>query len=174
MAGVTLNAKGTSVSSFKVGKDGVVIHQDGSVTAPTATDFIINIDEDQYLVVDAGNSGPALITATDNQDLHINPATGGGQYLVLCDNRWPPADGTSNQTLVTDGNGVLSFVTLDRIGSPSPATNATTGFAYIPVTTGTPTGTPSTITGYVPMLVDSGGSKLWVYVGGSWKSVTLS
>jgi hypothetical protein len=171
---VTINAKGTSNSSFKIGKNGPTIREDGVATTPPATDFVITVDEDQYLVVDAGATGPALITTTNDQDLHINPATGGGQYLVLCENRWPAVDGTDNQVIVTDGNGTLSFTTINRIGSPSPATNATTGFAYIPVTTGTPTGTPTTITGYVPMLADSGGDKLWVYIGGSWKSTTLS
>lgn len=174
MAGVTLNAKGTSVSSFMVGKAGPVINQDSSVDIPPNTNFVINIDTDQFVVVDAGLTGPSLITTSDDLDLHINPATGGGQYLVLCANRWPAADGTANQTLVTNGSGVLSFTTLDRTGSPSPATNATTGFAYIPVTTGTPTGTPTTVTGYVPMLADSGGNKLWIYINGAWKSTTLA
>lgn len=174
MAGVTLNAKGTSVSSFKIGKNGTVLHEDGSVNTPAASDFVINIDEDQFVIIDAGVTGPALITSSDDLDLHINPATGGGQYLVLCANRWPATDGTANQTLVTDGNGVLSFTTLNRIGFPAPATTATTGFAYIPVTTGTPTGTPTTVTGYVPMLADSGGTKLWVYIGGAWKYATLT
>ena len=174
MAGVTLNAKGTSVTSFMIGKGGPVLHQDSSLDAPAATDFVINVDENQYVVVDAGTAGPSLITTSDNLDLHINPATGGGQYLVLCANRWPATDGTANQTLVTSGTGVLSFTTLNRIGSPAPATDATTGFAYNPVTTGTPTATPEAITGYVPMLADSGGTRLWIYIGGAWKYATLT
>jgi hypothetical protein len=170
---VTINAKGTSVSSFTVGKQGTTVTQGGTISPPTASDLIIDLDVNQNLVVDAGTSGPALITTTDNKDLHINPAIGGGQYLVLNATRWPVADGTPAQVLTTNGSGVLSFTTPDRIGSPAPATNATTGFAYIPVTSGTPTGSPTSITGYVPMLVDSAGSKLWIYVGGSWKSATL-
>lgn len=171
---VTINAKGTSYSSFRVGKTGTAITQAGAITPPGASDLTINLDEDRHLVVDAGLTGPALITTSDNQDLHINPATGGGQYLVLGANRWPTADGSANQVITTNGSGVLSFATLNRIGSPSLATNATTGFAYIPVTTGTPTGTPTDITGYVPMVADSGGSRIWIYIGGSWKYASLT
>lgn len=171
---VTLNAKGTSTTSFAIGFGGTTITQGGEITPPPSSDLKVNLDEDQYLVVDAGISGPALITATDDQDLHINPAVGGGQYLVLNDTRWPAADGTANQVLTTNGSGILSFTTLNRIGSPSLATNATTGFAYIPTTTGTPTGTPSSIAGFAPMVVDTGADKLWIYIGGSWKSTTLT
>ena len=217
---VTLNAKGTSVPSFTIGKSGVTIYQgltdpsitnsmkDGdywldktlnslkvwtvigstwqaprladlhfvnnSIVAPGGQNLVLSVDTNRYVSIDAGNTGPALITATASQDLHINPAIGGGQYLVLNANRWPTADGTANQVLTTNGAGVISFTTLDRIGSPSPATTATTGFAYIPITTGTPTGTPSAITGYAPMLADSGGTKLWLYIGGIWKYVLLS
>lgn len=172
---ITINAKGTSVSSFMVGKAGTVIYQNSEIAAQPSTDLTLSIDATHYVNVDAGNSGPCLITVnTSLQDLHINPAYGGGQYLVLNANRWPTADGTAGQVLTTNGAGILSFTTQDIVGSPAPATTATTGFAYIPVTTGTPTGVPTAISGYVPMIADSGGNKLWIYINGAWKSTTLS
>lgn len=171
---VTINAKGTSVTSFMVGKGGTTVHQNGQISAQTAADLTLSVDPTYYVNIDSGNTGPSLITTDNSLDLHINPAVGGGQYLVLCANRWPTADGTAGQVLTTDGSGVLSFSTQNTIGSPAPATSATTGFAYIPVTTGTPTGVPDAITGYAPMVADSSGSKLWIYIGGSWKSTTLS
>ncbi len=106
---VTINAKGTSVSTFMVGKSGTTLTQAGAINPPSGNDLTVNLSVNKSLVVDAGISGPALITASDNQDLHINPAVGGGQYLVLVANRWPTADGTSNQVLTTNGSGVLSF-----------------------------------------------------------------
>jgi hypothetical protein len=127
---VTINAKGTSVSSFSVGKNGTTISQAGVITPPTGTDLTIALDTDKNLVINAGSSGPALITASDNQDLHINPATGGGQYLVLNANRWPPADGTSGQVLRTNGSGVLSWVTATGTGTVTGVSVATAnGFA---------------------------------------------
>lgn len=108
---VTINAKGTSTTSFKVGKNGTIITEGGVISPPAATDLKIDLDVGQNLVVDAGISGPALITATANQDLHINPAVGGGQYLILNSSRWPTVTGIVGQVLTTDGSGILSWVT---------------------------------------------------------------
>lgn len=49
------------------------------------------------------------------------------------------------------------------------ATNATGGFLYVPSCAGTPTGTPTTYTGTVPIVVDSTNNKLYFYSGGSWR-----
>lgn len=171
---VTINAKGTSVPSFAIGKNGTVISRDGAITPPTGNDLIVNLSENKTLVVDAGTTGPSLITTTDDRDLHINPAVGGGQYLVLGQNRWPGTDGSQNQVIVTNGSGVLSFAYVDRIGQPSLATDATSGFAYIPKISGTPTGTPAAITGYAPMAVDDSANKLWIYNGSAWKYISLT
>lgn len=56
------------------------------------------------------------------------------------------------------------------------ATNATGPFMYVPQMPGTPTGTPSTtdMGTTVPIVIDTSGSKLWAYIGGTWKSVTLA
>ena len=171
---VTINAKGTSVPSFTVGKGGTTIHRDGQISAQTAADLTLAVDPTHYVNIDSGTSGPSLITTDSGLDLHINPAVGGRQYLVLCDNRWPPADGTAGQVLATNGSGVLSFTTQNTLGSPGPGPEATIGFAYIPVTTGTPQAVPFAITGYVPMVADFSGNKIWFYVNGAWKYSTLN
>jgi hypothetical protein len=59
------------------------------------------------------------------------------------------------------GGGVL-------LGASAPATNATDGFVYIPVSTNSPTGTPTSQSGRVPMVYDSANDLLWIYRGG-WK-----
>lgn len=108
---VTINAKGTSVSSFTVGKSGTVLTQAGTITPPDGNDLNVVLATDNFLNIDAGITGPALITSTDTLDLHINPAIGGGQYLILNAVRWPTTDGTNGQTLTTNGSGILSFTT---------------------------------------------------------------
>lgn len=108
---ITLNAKGTSVNNFSIGKGGLSLTQAGTITPPDGNDLVVALAEDNFLTIDAGTSGPALITTTDVKDLHINPAVGGGQYLILNDVRWPTTDGTSGQFLTTNGAGVLSFDT---------------------------------------------------------------
>lgn len=54
------------------------------------------------------------------------------------------------------------------------ATNATAGFMFIESCAGTPTGTPTTYTGRVPIVFDTSGSKVWFYFGGSWKGVAVA
>jgi hypothetical protein len=216
---ITLNAKGTSVPSFTIGKNGTTLYQGtvdpslfytmkagdywfdnynnsqwvwnatatawnaprladltftGSTIATTNADLVLSTSGSNAHVTFAGDTGPGIITATASQNLYIDPTLGGGANLILIANKWPSTDGSANQVMVTDGAGNLSFTTINRVGSPAPATTATTGHAYIPVTTGIPTGVPTAITGYVPMVADSGGTKLWVYIGDVWKSVTLS
>lgn len=216
---ITLNAKGTSVPSFTIGKNGTTFYQgtidpslfytikggdywfdnydnsewvwnastsawnapklanlsfSGSTISTTSADLTLQTNGVNAHVTFAGDTGPGIITATATQDLYIDPTLGGGNHLVLIANRWPTADGSANQVITTDGSGILSFTTVDRVGSPAPTTTATTGHAYIPVTAGTPTGVPAAISGYAPMVADSSGSKLWVYISGVWKSATLT
>lgn len=53
------------------------------------------------------------------------------------------------------------------------ATDATTGFLYIPSCPGTPTGTPEAQGDLVPMVVDSTNNRLLFYSGGAWRAVGL-
>ena len=108
---VTLNAKGTSVPNFTVGKNGTTIGQTGTITPPANSDLTIVLNTDKNLVISAAGIGPSLITTTDSKDLHINPAAGGGQYLLLNAVRFPTPDGTAGQVLSTNGAGVLAFST---------------------------------------------------------------
>lgn len=59
------------------------------------------------------------------------------------------------------------------VGEAALATNATDGFLYLPTCAGTPTGTPTSMTGTVAAVYDTSSDKLFVYNGG-WKSVTLA
>lgn len=57
-----------------------------------------------------------------------------------------------------------------RLGQASLATNATTGFFYVPACAGTPTGTPvGTPAGMAPLVVDSTNNKLYFYSNGAWR-----
>lgn len=58
-------------------------------------------------------------------------------------------------------------------GGTALATTATSGFLYIPVVAGTPTGTPAANPGTVALCLDTTTSRLWAY-NGAWKTVTLS
>jgi hypothetical protein len=53
----------------------------------------------------------------------------------------------------------------------------TAGLIHIPKVAGAPTGTPTAITGYAPMVYDSTNKKFWIYDSTSpagWKGVVLA
>jgi hypothetical protein len=58
------------------------------------------------------------------------------------------------------------------IGQATLATTATNGFPYIPTCAGVPTGVPTSVTGFAPMVIDSTNNKLYFYAGGSWRLIT--
>lgn len=74
---------------------------------------------------------------------------------------------TASTGLVATTGGVIN-------AAGAIATTATSGFNYLSSCAGTPTGTPVTVTGSVPMIVDTSGSKIWVYFAGSWKGVAVA
>ncbi len=59
---------------------------------------------------------------------------------------------------------------VERLGAPSLATDATTGFLQIPACAGTPTGTPDLVAGCIPMVVDSTNNLLYFYTNGAWRA----
>jgi len=113
---VTINAKGTSYSTFDIGKGGMSLDTVGLITPPAASNLQIGLSDNKGLVLHT-TGGPCYITNTNSQDLHIDPTTGGGQYLYLVNNRWPTADGSSGQFLSTNGSGVMSWVTAPGTGT---------------------------------------------------------
>jgi len=59
------------------------------------------------------------------------------------------------------------------VGNQAIATTATDGFLYIPTCAGTPSGTPTSFTGRVPMVFDTTGVKFWIF-SGTWKGVVVA
>jgi hypothetical protein len=76
------------------------------------------------------------------------------------------ADGAASPTermrITSAGNVVAG-------GSVALATTATAGFLYVPTCAGTPTGTPTSITGMAPIVVNTTNNKLYFYSGGAWR-----
>jgi hypothetical protein len=66
-------------------------------------------------------------------------------------------------------SSVGGFLVHARSAYAAIATNATDGFLYVPTCAGTPTGTPTTITGMAPIIVNTTNNKLYFYSGGAWR-----
>jgi hypothetical protein len=61
-----------------------------------------------------------------------------------------------------------------KAGSTAIATTATDGFPYIPAAAGPPTGTPTAVSGMVPMYYDSTNDALYIFRGSNWRSVAVT
>ncbi|WP_018261373.1 hypothetical protein [Methylobacterium sp. WSM2598] len=78
--------------------------------------------------------------------------------------------GSTTRPLMVNPNG--GAVALGRSGMTTASTD---GWPALPVTAGAPTGAPVGIpAGFAPVQLDSSGNRLWVYVGGAWRSVALN
>jgi len=73
------------------------------------------------------------------------------------------ASGTTERARITAAGSVVAG------GSVALATTATDGFLYVPTCAGTPTGTPTAITGMAPIVVNTTNNKLYFYSGGAWR-----
>ena len=114
---------------------------------PTGTSPILFLGYDDYTkwVI---NRGTSTTTFTENGTPAAVGTTLYGQYM--------PYVGTQ-KSVVTNKSGVAL------------ATGATDGFLYVPSCAGTPTGTPTTVTGAAPLVVDSTNNNLSFYSGGAWR-----
>lgn len=103
---------------------------------------------------DAGQVSAYFGQAGDDtvvRSLNINSGTGTARIHLQVE---------STDLVLLDGTGA-------KLGVASLTTTATTGFPYIPSCAGTPTGTPTAVTGMVPQVWDHTNKKLYVY-DGAW------
>lgn len=88
--------------------------------------------------------------------------TNTGMFFPADDTLAISTAGTERMRITSTGNIVAG-------GSVALATTATDGFLYVPTCAGTPTGTPTTITGMAPIVINTTNNKLYFYSGGAWR-----
>jgi hypothetical protein len=95
-----------------------------------------------------------------------------GHLRIYSSNATTTANGTVTPQARLDLDGLGNVV----IGTGALATNATDGYLYLPTCAGTPTGTPTAVTGRVPTVVDTSTSppRVYYYVGGAWRYAPLT
>jgi hypothetical protein len=82
----------------------------------------------------------------------------------------PGASPTASKITV---NAIMQFFTSLVMGTGALATNATSGFLYLPSCAGAPTGTPATQSGTCAVIYDTTDNQLWIY-NGAWKAATFA
>jgi len=99
--------------------------------------------------------GTAVVSGTNDAGVVFNaPITEGA--LIFQTNSTERARIDANGNIVAGASAAL-------------ATTATNGFLYVPTCAGTPTGTPTAITGMAPIVVNTTNNKLYFYSGGAWR-----
>ena len=143
---------GGGVSGLAAGlNNNIIIATNGSIVA--------QFDGTKWTFAGSGNSLTAAAFIPAGSTVPAN-----GIYLPAANSLGWATNTTARGKIDANGNFIL--------GTAALATNATNGFVYIPSCAGTPTGTPTAVTGMVPIVYDSTNHKLYVYDGG-WKGGTV-
>ena len=109
------------------------------------------------------------------QEAHYYGTTKISYYDTTLTNGTPGSEtafisfGTANSGTLAERMRITAAGNIVAGASAALATNATDGFLYVPTCAGTPTGTPTAITGMAPIVVNTTNNKLYFYSGGSWR-----
>jgi hypothetical protein len=82
------------------------------------------------------------------------------------------AAGSTTNITVGSTTGTSTTTMQGNTATPAGATAMTSGFFYIPAAAGAPSGTPTAITGTVPMYYDTTNNRFYIY-NTAWKLVAL-
>ena len=157
---VAVKINGVFVTPIRFVGTSQVAMTGGNVTTDT-TQKILHITGYPYTNANAQLVGLRInSTATENI---VEVGGGSSSFNAATEVRIRTGANTTTTTgtvrLTADTNGNVA------VGTAAIATNATNGFLYIPSCAGTPTGTPTTKTGLVPLVIDTTNHKLYFYDG---------
>lgn len=141
-----------------------------SGTATTAGLFRVSsaVDSTNIVTLTGASYGLRLGTvAATGASVQAVDTTGSASYQPLY------LTGTTILLAVSGGaNGLQIEANGNSYPSGTASTSMTNGFFYIPAAAGAPSGTPTSISGHVPMYYDSTNNNFYVY-NGAWKKVLL-
>ena len=147
-----IGSAGTSLALYGAGVERVRIDSSGNVgIGTTAPDALLSVNG----VASFGAGAAATPSISAFGDLNT------GFWFPAADNIAASTAGSERLRVDANGNVVINTAAI--------ATTATNGFLYVPSCAGTPTGTPTTFTGRVPIVVDTTNNKLYFYSGGQWR-----
>ncbi len=170
-----------SVIPTRTSTDTAIPYQDtNSLMENFQNDFFYINESDGYIGIGGAPVSTQLLTLYSTDDAQIKFDNGGELGFLGIDSSGTfiiHAHGFPNDDIEFrqgSGSGIVSFEISNGnavLSNAAVATTATDGFLYITSCPGTPTGTPTTHTGRVPMVYDSSNNKLYIY-DGSWLDMT--
>lgn len=175
---IDANSAGNAVRITQTGAGNALLVEDSAST--DASPFVVTTSGD----VGVGTGSPAtklhVATLSDGEAFRVQ-RTSGTNVTLMRVNMNEVANTATIEVTAGAGSPALELATVGAtrvrisdagnisIGTASLATTATNGFPYIPTCAGTPTGVPTAISGFAPMVADSTNNKLYVYIGGAWR-----
>jgi hypothetical protein len=170
-AGATLNAPvaGGTLIFKTVNSERARIDSSGNLGIGTASPTT-RLQVDGAIRSNTSITGPLGFFFTSATNPASSGASGNGLNLGY-DNNGEVAWIQANRNSISETRPLLINPNGGSVaaGTPSLATNATNGFLYVPTCAGTPTGTPTAITGMAPIVVNTTNNKLYFYSGGAWR-----
>lgn len=167
---------GTKVSGIGFDLQTAVTLQNGSLTiedaaqmnlSPETNPFEFYEDDNTTLAGHLGYNGTtlALTALLGSRTLELN----GGAGIIQVKE--------AGIFFKTDNPGVAVYRFEDAssvvLANAALATGATDGFTYLPSMAGAPSGTPTTRTGTIPVVIDTTNARAYFYQGGAWKYTPL-
>lgn len=146
------NFNSNFIALYPDGSERVRITSGGNVGIGTsAPDALLSVNG----IASFGDGAAATPSIANFGDLNT------GFWFPAADTIAASTAGAERLRVDANGNVVINTAAI--------ATTATNGFLYVPSCAGTPTGTPTTFTGRVPIVVDTTNNKLYFYSGGQWR-----
>ena len=135
-----------------------------SRSGTVGTTGTVVVDGDGLMRISAAGDDGTQFTEAGRIDIQVDGTPGTNDMpgrLTFSTTADGSATPTEKMRIDNAGNVVVNTAAI--------ATTATNGFLYVPSCAGTPTGTPTTYTGRVPIVVDTTNNKLYFYSNGTWR-----
>ena len=167
-----------NASSAVIGAAGLEVRALSGNLASTYTLTTVQAGYAETVSYNSGNNNAVALVTCGNTNAYGNflgSSTSEWQLLRAYGTTAGLKMGTSAAAPVEIGAANVKLIELTAAGNVAAgiqgalATNATNGFFYIPTSAGTPTGTPATISGMAPLIVDTTNNKLYFYSSSAWR-----
>jgi|688.fasta_scaffold07307_7 hypothetical protein len=178
-AGRQVSAAGVAVTGTTVPANGVYLPAANTLGISTNSTNAVRVESNGNVGISAGNAPTQVLSlyragSTQTAVSFGNSNSGVNGTVVGVDTAGNAIISQTQALTMTFSCAGLNRVVLTAagnvsVGAGAVATTATNGFLYVPTCAGTPTGTPTTVTGFAPIVVDTTNNKLYFYSGGVWR-----